>query len=84
MPYTQILWDLDTDPDGNVQHIAGHGVSKDEVGQVLASPVAIDVSRSSGLPIAFGFTTTGRYLAVIYEELDPDTAFPITAYEVPV
>ncbi len=84
MPYTQIIWDLDTDPEGNVQHIASHGVSREEVGEVLAGPVAVGVSRSSGCPIAFGFTSTGRYLAVIFEEIDPDTAFPITAYDVSV
>ncbi len=25
-----IIWDLDDDPDGNVQHIAQHGITKEE------------------------------------------------------
>ncbi|MBL8792574.1 MAG: helix-turn-helix transcriptional regulator [Planctomycetia bacterium] len=31
MPFDAIVWDLDDDPDGNVQHSAQHGVSKEEV-----------------------------------------------------
>ena len=82
MKYTVVLWDLDDDPDGNVQHVAEHDLSKEEVEEVLATPSGRDFSRSSGLPIAFGETTTGRLIAVIYEEVDPDTVRPITAYEV--
>jgi DNA-binding XRE family transcriptional regulator len=29
--FEAILWDLDDDPDGNVQHCADHGVTKEEV-----------------------------------------------------
>ena len=43
------------------------------------------VSRSSGLPTAFGWTSTGRHLAVVYEMVDDDplTLRPVTAYDVP-
>ena len=43
------------------------------------------VSRSSGLPTAFGWTSTGRHLAVVYELVDDDplTLRPVTAYEAP-
>jgi hypothetical protein len=43
------------------------------------------VSRSSGLPTAFGWTSTGRHLAVVYELVDDDplTLRPVTAYDVP-
>ena len=42
-------------------------------------------SRSSGQPVAFGWTTTGKYLTVVFENVsdDPLTVYPITAYEVP-
>jgi hypothetical protein len=30
MGYTIIIWDLDDDPDGNVQHIADHDFTKKE------------------------------------------------------
>ena len=33
-----IGWDLDEEPDGNVQHIAEHGVTKEEVEEVLSDP----------------------------------------------
>ena len=82
MPYDQIVWDLHDDPDGNVQHCAEHGITKEEVEDVLQNPTDSDVSRSSGRPILFGDTSTGRHLAVVYDEIDPDTAYPITAYEV--
>lgn len=48
---------------------------------MLFNPVADAVSRSSGRPIAFGFTSDGRYIAVVYEEIDDCTLYPVTAYE---
>jgi len=33
-----VIWDLDDDPRGNVQHIAEHGITKAEVLEVLAQP----------------------------------------------
>ena len=62
MRFEAILWDLDDDPDGNVQHCA---------------------DRSSGYPVVFGDTGTGRHLMVVYESVDASTVYPITAYEVP-
>ena len=57
----QIVWDLPDDEDGNVRHILEHDVSVDEVEDVLLNdrnPTII--SRESGNPITFGWTTTGR------------------------
>ena len=82
MKYSKAIWDLDGDPEGNVQHIAEHGISKEEVEEVLENPDGVETSRFSGRPIAFGETTTGRIIAVIYEEIDEDTVYPVTAYEV--
>ncbi len=83
MPFETILWDLDDDPDGNVQHCAEHGITKGEVEEVLENPGDADVSRSSGRPVIFGTTSGGRHLIVVYEEIDDDTIYPITAFEVP-
>jgi len=83
MPFHSIWWDTDDDPDGNVQHCARHGVTKDEVEEVLQNPTDTDESHSSGSPVAFGDTSTGRHLIVVYEEIDADTVYPITAYDVP-
>jgi hypothetical protein len=75
-----ILWDLDDDPDGNAWHCAEHGVTPEEV---LSSARDVDVSRSSGRPVVFGDTSAGRHLMVVFERIDGDTIYPITAYEVP-
>ncbi len=83
MPYRAILWDMDDDPDGNVQHCLEHGITKEEVDEVLQHPTDADVSRSSGRPVVFGDTDAGRHLMVVYETIDEDTVYPITAYEVP-
>jgi hypothetical protein len=50
---------------------------------VLQNASDADVSRSSGRPVVFGDTATGRHLLVVYERVDADTVYPITAYEVP-
>ena len=73
---------MDDDPDGNVQHIAEHDVTKEEVEEVLDDPDGTNQSRSSGRPIAFGETGAGRWIAVVYEEIDSDAVYPVTAYEI--
>lgn len=79
MPWLDFIW-VPGDG-GNVEHIAQHGISQDEVEEVVQNPDRIDVSRSSGRPIAFGYTSEGRYIAVVYEEVDETTIYPITAYD---
>ena len=81
MPWIEVIWIRG--PGGNVEHIARHGVSVREVEQVLRNPVDTDVSESSGRPIAFGRTSKGRFLAVVYEQVDEVTVMPCTAYEIP-
>lgn len=80
MPYYEFIWD--DEPGGNVEHIAENGLSPEDVEEVMFLPVGFDVSRSSGRPIAFGFTPDGRYILVVYELIDDVTIRPITAYEV--
>lgn len=82
MGYSSTIWDLEDDPDGNTHHIAEHGITQEEVEEVLENPHGIERSRSSGRPIAFGETSTGRIIAVVYDDIDEDTVYPITAYEV--
>ena len=58
-----VVWDLEDDPDGNVEHIAEHGVSPEEVEEVLNDPTSqTGRSGSSGRPITFGYTADGRPL----------------------
>lgn len=82
MGFSSVIWDLEDDPNGNLQHIAEHGVTQEEVQEVFENLTGTERSRSSGWPIAFGETSTGRIIAVVYEEIDADTVYPITAYEV--
>ena len=87
MARVQIIWDLDEDPDGNVQHIADHDLTKEEVDDVLKNPNnPTDESHSSGSSVTFGWTSTGRHIIVVWEHVhdDPLTIYPITAYEVPL
>ena len=79
MPFLHVIWDLDDDPQGNVQHIAEHGITKAEVVEVLDRPDAHEVSRSSGRPVAIGTTSTGRTLLVVYDEIEEDRVYPVTA-----
>jgi hypothetical protein len=78
--------DIHWDPDGNVQHIAKNDITVDEVEAVLRNPQSRSGrSRRSGLPQVFGWTPTGKFITVIWEEVsdDPRMIYPVTAYEVP-
>ena len=80
----EVVWDLEDDPNGNVRHIAEHGVTPEEVEEVLNDPAGeTGHSRSSGRPVTFGYTAAGRPLLVVWEvvEQDPLVVYPITAYE---
>ncbi len=57
--------------------------TKDEVEEVFQNATDADISRSSGRPVVFGDTSTGRHLMVAYEEIDADTVYPVTAFDVP-
>lgn len=83
MPFDSIIWDLDNDPDGNVEHCAEHGVTREEVEEVFENIVDEDISASSGRPVVFGDTRAGRHLMVVFEVIDAETVYPVTAYEVP-
>ena len=80
MPSYDIIWN--PEPGGNVEHIAEHDLTPEDVEAVLFNPVAHDISRSSGRLMVYGFTPDGRYIVVVYEEIDAGTLYPVTAYEV--
>ena len=77
MPWYLFLWDPETE-----DHLAEHGVTPDEFEEVVCDPDSTGESHSTGRPIAFGYTSTGKYLACLYEQVDPGTILPVTAYEV--
>lgn len=80
MRWYEIVWNYE--PGGNVEHLAEHGLSPEEVEAVICNPLETTISRSSGRPAATGYTPDGRLIFVIYEELGDDTVYPVTAYEV--
>ena len=87
MTTISVIWDSDDDPAGNVQHIAQHGVTKDEVEEVLDDHYHdYFISREEPYnPIIFGDTTTGKFIAVLFEVVDPDLprVYPLTAFDAP-
>ncbi len=78
MSYFDIIW-----TDEAIDHIAQHGISQDNFEEVVCHPQSKGLSKSSGVPAAWRYTSDGRYLIVVYEEVDEVTIIPITAYEVP-
>jgi len=58
-----------------------HDITEDEVEDVLQRAQLYTTSRSSGLPMAIGWTGSGRRIVVVYRELDSITCEIITAYE---
>jgi uncharacterized DUF497 family protein len=83
MRFLQVIWDDDDQPDGNVQHVAEHGLTVDDVEHVLENPTAEGTSSSTGRPCCFGYTTGGEFIIVLYEQVTAETVYPVTAYEVP-
>jgi uncharacterized DUF497 family protein len=82
-----IDWDEPDAEGGNTAHIAEHDLTTEEVESALFDDdTTFDLSDSSGRPIAFGNTVTGRFIAVVFDVLnpaDPLVIRPITAYDVP-
>jgi hypothetical protein len=83
MSFKQFIWDDPDDLEGNVQHVAEHGLTIDDVEAVLQSPTREGRSQTTGRPCSFGYTPSGEYIIVIYEPVGDDGAYPVTASEVP-
>ena len=83
MSFFRILWDDLDDPDGNVQHVAEHGLDIEDIEEVLANPTSEGVSASSGRPCVWGYTLENIFIIVVYEEVDEDTIRVVTGYDVP-
>ena len=86
LDFDVIEWDDEDDLRGNVEHIAAAGLTPAEVEAVLRSADPdTGTSDSSGRPVIFGTTGSGKYILVIYtrsEENGVAVVRPVTAYEV--
>ena len=69
------------DPETGEPHVYEHGVSEEEVRQVLIRR-GDDFQGSRNTRIRFGQTSEGRFLKVIYvPDVGRDSVFVITAYD---
>ena len=69
------------DPETGAPHIHQHGVSEQEVEEVLLRP-GEDRPGRDGSRVALGRTLGGRYLRVIYVvDPEPESVFVVTAYD---
>jgi hypothetical protein len=69
------------DAETGLPHIYEHGVTEEEVRQVLARPGEEFAGRNNSR-IALGQTTSGRFLQIVYiPDDDRSGAFVVTAYE---
>ena len=70
------------DPETGLPHIYQHGVTEEEVRQVLATRRGEDRAGSGHSRVKSGQTPAGRYLRVIYVLDEPaSSTFVITAYD---
>jgi uncharacterized DUF497 family protein len=69
------------DPETGKPHIFNHGVSEDEVQQILVRPGSVLRGRKNSR-FALGQTATGRYLKVVYVPgKEARTILVVTAYD---
>ena len=79
MPIASIRYYLD--PETGLPHIFNHGVSENEVEEILSKP-GEDRQGAEGSRVVIGQTEAGRVLRVIYvPDPEPRSVFVITAYD---
>lgn len=76
-----VIWDLDDDVAGNVEHVRQHGLTKEDVENALLEPIEFGASRSSGRSLIRGYALDQREIVVIFDQIDEITVYPITAFE---
>ena len=70
-----------SDPETGLPHIYNHGVTEDEVEEVLLNP-GEKRSGDRRSKVVIGQTQGGRYLRIVYvEDQRPNSIFVVTAYE---
>jgi len=80
-----VIWDDEDEFPSNTVHIAEHGLSQEEVENVILNDdLDTEFSNSSGRPSKFGWTLSGKFIMVAFEIHSdaPMLLYPVTAYEV--
>lgn len=85
MSWFDVFWvipdDVDDISDSNVDHVAQHGLTMDDVEHALENPVGDEqFSATSNRRIQTGHACDGGLIDVVYEWIDDVTIYPITAY----
>jgi len=71
-------WDHEDDADGNVAHIAKHGVVPEEVEEALVDDPLV-LRTGDGRYLGYGTTGDGRPLFVVFVSTSGGIARPLTA-----
>jgi len=66
----------------NVEHAEEHGSTVEDLEYVLANSIRKSTSRSTGIPYVFGYAPDDVYIIMVYEIIDEETVYPVTAFEV--
>lgn len=74
------IWD--EGPGGNVEHIALHDLTPEDVIDAFHNVERHTISRASGLPAIIGYTAAGDRIFVPYRRIDATTVYPETAYRI--
>ena len=64
-------------------HTRPHDLTIEDVEYVLLNTTDEGISRSTGLPVVWGYTQDARYTIVVFQKLEENLIRVITAYEVP-
>lgn len=77
MPVRLCFWTNEAE-----EHLAEHGISRDDYEDAMSQVIREVVSDSSGRPAVFGRTGDGRILLCVFEAIDELFILPVTAFEV--
>ena len=77
--YLEFIWDFE--PDSNVEHIAEHDLTPDDIEHAFENVQQHIRSRSTGRKALFGWTPDERLIFVAYAEIADSLIHVRTAYE---
>ncbi len=68
--------------EANIEHIAEHDLTPQDIENAYATAKRFTTSRSSGRPAFFGLDRDDNTIFVVYEEIDTTTWYVVTAYPI--